>query len=71
MEQYKYKNNYGILKVFLTQDHMELEISKCYFYHNFHCSPSKLYENIGYRDKSKYLLEYCNEKLAPKITYSI
>ncbi len=43
---------------------MELEISKCYFCHNFHCSPSKLY-NIACLDKSKCLLEYCNEKLAP------
>ncbi len=24
---------YGILKLFLTQDHMQLEISKCYFSH--------------------------------------
>ncbi len=54
--------NYGILR--LPFDHMQLEISKCYFSHNFHCSPSKLYDNIGYHDKSKCLLEYCNEKLA-------
>ena len=46
--------------VSLTQDHMQLEISKCYFFYIFHWSPSKLYENIG---KSKWLLEYCNEKL--------
>ncbi len=53
---------------------MQLKISKCYFSHNFHWSPSILYENIGYHGKSKCLLEYCNEKLAsvvPKITYSI
>ncbi len=46
---------------------MHLAISKCYFSHNFHWSPSKLYENIGYigcRRKSECLLEYCNEKLA-------
>ncbi len=43
---------------------MKLEISKRYFSHNFHCSPSKLYENIGYHGKSKCLLENCNEKLA-------
>ncbi len=52
-----------ILKIFLTQDHMELQISKCYFSHHYHWSPSKLYENIGYPGKSKCLLEYCKEKL--------
>ncbi len=57
------RENYGIWKFFLTQDHMQLEISKCYFSHNFHCSPSKLY-NIAYPDKSKCLLEYSSEKLA-------
>ena len=41
---------------------MQLEISKCYFSHNFHWSPPKLYENIGYTGKYKCLLEYCNEK---------
>ncbi len=30
----------------------------------YHWSPSTLYDNIGYHDKSKCLLEYCNEKLA-------
>ncbi len=55
----KFKKKYGILKFFLTQDHMQLEISKCCFSHNFHWSSSKLYENIGYHAKSK-----CNEKLA-------
>ncbi len=49
---------------FLTQDHMPLEISKCYFSKNFHWSPPKLYENICYHAKSKCLLEYCNEKFA-------
>ena len=49
---------------FLTQDHMQLEILKCYFSHNFRCSSSKLYENIAYHGKSKYLLEYCNQKFA-------
>ena len=44
---------------------MELEISKCDFSYNFHWSPSKLYENIDYHGKSKCLLEYCLEKLAP------
>ena len=34
------------------------------FSHNFHCSPSKLCDNIGYHGKSECLLEYCNEKLA-------
>ncbi len=42
----------GTLNFFLTQDHMQLEISKCYFSHNF---PSKLYDNVGYHGKSKYL----------------
>ncbi len=37
---------------------------KCYFSHNFHWSPSKLYENIGYLGKSKCLYEWRNEKLA-------
>ncbi len=41
---------------------MQLEISKCYFSHNFHWSPPKLYENIGYTGNYKSLLEYCNEK---------
>ncbi len=56
--------NDGTLKFFLTQDHMQLKISKCYFSHNMHWSTSKLYENIGYYRKSKCLLEYCNDKLA-------
>ena len=43
---------------------MQLEFSKYYFSHNFHCSPSKLYANIAYHGKSKCLLEYYNEKLA-------
>ena len=43
---------------------MQLEISKCYFSHNFHWRPSKRYEDIGYYSKSKCLLEYCNERLA-------
>ncbi len=30
------RENYAILKFFLTQDHMQLEISKCYFSHNYH-----------------------------------
>ncbi len=48
------------VEIFLnTGPYAELEISKC-----FHWSPSKLYDNIGYHDKSKCLLEYCNEKLA-------
>ncbi len=42
---------------------MHLEISLRYFSYNFHWSPSKLYENIGYHGKSKCLLEYCNENL--------
>ncbi len=46
------------------EPYMQLEISKCYFSHNFHWSPSKLFDNIGYNDKSKCLLEYCNEKFA-------
>ncbi len=33
------------------------------FSHNFHWSPSKLSDNIGYHGKSKCLLEYWNEKL--------
>ncbi len=36
------------------------------FSYNFHCSLSKLCHNIGYYDKSKCLLEYCNEKLASR-----
>ena len=40
--------NYATLKFLLTQDHMELEISKRYFSHSFHRTPSKLYENIAY-----------------------
>ncbi len=43
---------------------MQREFSKYYFSHNFHWRPSKLYDNIGSHGKSKYLLEYCNEKLA-------
>ncbi len=34
------------------------------FSHNFHWSPSKLCDNIGYHGKSECLLEYCNENLA-------
>ncbi len=48
--------NYGISKFFLIQDHVQLEISKSYFSHNFHWSPSKLYENVGYHGKSKFLI---------------
>ena len=59
----KIKKKYGILKYFLAQDHMQLEVSKCSFSHNFRWSQSKLYKNIGYHGKSKYLLEHCNEKL--------
>ncbi len=44
-------------EISLTQDHMQLEITKCYFSHNFHWSPSKLYENIGYHGKSVRILE--------------
>ncbi len=59
--------NYGTLKIFLTQEHsMQLEFSKCYFSHNFRWSPSKLYDNIGYHGKSKCLFEYFNEKLASR-----
>ncbi len=62
------KKKYGILNIFLyPQFHMQLEISKCYFSHNFHYSPSKLFENIVYHGKSKCLLEYCNDKLATSI----
>ncbi len=57
------KKNCVILIFFLTPDHMQLKISKCYFSHNFHWIPSKPYENIGYHRNSKYLLESCNEKL--------
>ncbi len=39
-----------------------LQFSKCYFSHNFHWTPPKLYDNIVYHGKSKCLLEY--EKLA-------
>ncbi len=50
------RDNYGVLKFFLTRHHiLQLEISKGYFSHNFHWSPSKLYDNIGYHDKSKCL----------------
>ena len=56
--------NYGILKFFLTQVHMQLEFSKRYFSHNFHWSPPKLCDNISYHGKLKCLLEYCNVKLA-------
>ncbi len=56
--------NHCTLKFFLTQDHMQLEFAKCCFSHNFHWSPSKLKNNIGYHGKSKCLLEYCNPKLA-------
>ena len=38
--------NYGILTFFLMQEHMQLEISKCNFSHNFHCSPSKLMRTL-------------------------
>ena len=44
----KLKTKYGILKFFLTQDHVWLEISKCSFSHNFHWRPAKPYQNIGY-----------------------
>ena len=54
----------GILKFFLSQEHRQLEISKCYFSHNFHWNPCKLYEDIGYHGKSKCLLEYWNEKFS-------
>ena len=69
----KMKKKYGILTFFLTQDHMQLEISKCYFPNNFHWNPSKIYENIGFHGKSECLLEYRNESwhLVPKIIYSI
>ncbi len=61
----KNEKKYGNLKFFLKQDHMHLEISDCYFSHNFHWSPSKVYENIGYHGKYKCL------HLVPKITYPI
>ncbi len=69
----KLKKNYGILKFFLTQDHMQLEISKYYFSHNFYWSPFKLYGNTSYHGISKCLLEYCMRSwhLVPKRTYSI
>ncbi len=38
---------YGTLKFFLTQDHMQLEISKGYFSYSFHLMLAKLYEDIG------------------------
>ncbi len=53
---------------------MQLEISKCSFSHNFHCRHIQRYDNTGYHDQSKCLLEYINDKLAclvPKITYCI
>ena len=37
---------------------------KVLFLPQFHWTPSKLYENIGYHGKSKCLLEYCNQKLS-------
>ncbi len=37
---------------------------KVLFLPQFSLDPSKLYDNIGYQDKSKCVLEYCNEKLA-------
>ncbi len=55
----KMKKKYGILTFLLTQDQMQLEISKCHFSHNFDWSQSKLSENIAYHGKSK-----SNEKLA-------
>ncbi len=48
---------------------MRLELSKCYFSYNFHWSPAKLCENIGYHGESKCLLEYCNGKLASSPIY--
>ncbi len=38
--------SYGTLKFFSTQDYMQLEFSKCHYSHNFHWSPSKLYDSI-------------------------
>ena len=43
---------------------MQLKFQSAISPTNFHWSPSKLNDNIGYHDKSKCLLEYCNEKLA-------
>ncbi len=60
----KAKGKLWYFEIFLTHDHMQVEISKCYFSHNFHWSPSKLHDNIGYHEKSKCHLEYCNEKLS-------
>ncbi len=37
---------------------------KVLFLPQFSLKPSKLYDNIGYHDKSKCLLEYCNDQLA-------
>ena len=40
--------NYGTLKFFLTQDHMELEVSKRYFSTSFNQMWSKLYQDVAY-----------------------
>ncbi len=47
-----------------TGPYMQLEMSKSYFSHKFHWRPSKLFDNIGYHDKSKCRLEYRTKKLA-------
>ena len=43
---------------------MQPEISKCYFSHNFYCSPSKLYDNTGYHMVNLNACNTANEKLA-------
>ena len=46
------------LKYSLSRTICCFKFSRCYFSHNFHWTPSKLYDNIGQHGKSECLLEY-------------
>ncbi len=48
------------MKCFLTQDHMELEISKRYFSNNFQQIPSKPYGDIAYDTGMQDITLCCN-----------
>ena len=58
---------YGTLNFFLTQDHIELEVSKCYFFYSFNQVWSKLYGDIAYHGGMQTITFLGNRPIYKKI----
>ena len=59
----KILKHFMALEIFVTQNHMELEISKCYSSYTFHPIWAKLYDKYGShrRIKVMYILAICQK----------